>query len=360
LRLAGPRHPFRFSGFCILPYLWPQMAGLLLTEAFNTAYGDEVARLSQKTGANLEVIVHSNQVGQTLPVEIRDRVDIAFLSGDLYPGNFRGFFESLTGCPNLRWVHVFYVGVQGPLYVPFLERGVTLTNSAGANGRYIAQTAIGGMLMLSRPFLRWREAQARHEWRQLSADGPDAPPDLAHETMVVVGLGAIGSEIARLARAIGLRVIGVRRSAGESDCVDALVPPSQLDDVLAQADWLAIACPLTDATRGLINRERIAMLPPGARILNVARGAIIDEDAMIEALKGGRLRGAYLDVFAQEPLPGESPLWDIPNVIVTPHNSTVSAGKSRREADVFLENLERFCRGEPLFNVVTNLGGSED
>ena len=278
------------------------MTGLLLTEAFYARYGAAVDRLNAETSAGLEVIQHSNVQGTTLVPEQRERVDIAFLSGDLYPGNFRGFFETLTGCPNLRWVHVFYVGVEGTLYVPLFERGVTLTNSAGANGRYIAQTAIGGMMMLSRPFLRWRDAQARREWRPLESDREGSPPDLRTETMVVVGLGAIGGEIARLAKAIGVHVIGVRRSAGDLDVVDELVPPSRLDDVLRRANWLALACPLTDATRGLISAERIRMLPAGARILNVSRGAVIDEAAMVAGLAEGRLGGAYLDVFAHEPL----------------------------------------------------------
>jgi phosphoglycerate dehydrogenase-like enzyme len=125
--------------------------------------------------------------------------------------------------------------------------------------------------------------------------------------------------------------------------------------VLPKADWLVLACPLTDETRGLIDARRLDLLPAGARIANVARGAVIDEEAMIEALRAGRLAGAYLDVFTREPLPAESQLWDMPNVIVTPHNSTVSAGNRRRQAEIFLDNLRRWGRGEPLTNLVVSL-----
>jgi phosphoglycerate dehydrogenase-like enzyme len=134
-----------------------------------------------------------------------------------------------------------------------------------------------------------------------------------------------------------------------------MVHPSELDTVLPEADWLALACPLTEETRGLIDARRLALLPDGARVLNVARGAVIDEDAMIECLRSGRLAGAYLDVFTQEPLPQESPLWAMANVIVTPHNATVSSGKYERECRLFLDNLRRWAAGEPLINEVLSL-----
>ncbi len=331
------------------------MTGVLVTRTFISNYQAEIERVAADTGLDLNLIVHENERGSTLAPELRDGVDVAFLSGDLYPGNFRGFFETLNSCVNLKWVQVFYVGVEGPLWVPLFQRGVTLTKSAGASAQSIAQTAIGGVLMLSRPFGHWMAAQREHAWSQLAAEDPLAPRDLRDQTMVVVGVGAIGSHIARLARALDMTVLGVRRSPGPAEHVDEVVHPDKLDVVLPRADWLVLACPLTDETRGLIDARRIALLPPGARIANVARGAVIDEDAMIEGLRSGHLGGAYLDVFTREPLPADSPLWDLPNVIVTPHNSTVSASKYQREAEIFLDNLARWAKGTPLTNLVTRL-----
>ena len=172
--------------------------------------------------------------------------------------------------------------------------------------------------------------------------------------MVIVGVGAIGNEIARLARALGLRVIGVRRSPRHAgDHVDELVTPDALSKVATRADWLVLACPLTAATRGMIDAAVLAALPRGARVINVARGQIIDEAALIAALRDKRLGGAYLDVFEHEPLPVDSPLWDLPDVIVSPHDSGTSAGNPARVAEIFLRNLQHWLRRETLENEVT-------
>jgi phosphoglycerate dehydrogenase-like enzyme len=137
-----------------------------------------------------------------------------------------------------------------------------------------------------------------------------------------------------------------------ADPVDELHHPAALAELLPRADWLALACPLTDETRNMIDTRALALLPRGARILNVARGEVIDEPALIEALRGGQVGGAYLDVFQIEPLPAESPLWDLPNVIITPHNSAASAGNDGRAAAIFLRNLRHWAHGEPLVNEV--------
>jgi phosphoglycerate dehydrogenase-like enzyme len=172
------------------------------------------------------------------------------------------------------------------------------------------------MLMLSRGFLTWGEAQRRKAWEPIRGDA--VPPDLAGQRMTVVGLGAIGCEIARLATAIGLEVTGVRRSPRrDGDPVERIVPPSELLAVAKETDWLALACPLTDETRGLASRGVLEALPKGAHILNIARGEVVDEPAMIDLLQSGHLGGAYLDVFYNEPLEPESPLWEMPNVIIS-------------------------------------------
>ena len=286
-----------------------------------------------------------------LPDEACARVDTAFFSCDVFPDYSRQFFSTVRKAPKLAWLHVFNAGVDHPIYTEMMQRGARLTTSAGSTAQPIAQTAITGMLMLARNFPRWLAAQARHEWNP--ARGADLPRDLAQQNVLIVGLGSIGNEIARLAKALGMPVTGVRRSPRRSaDYADAVVPPEQLDARLAVTDWLVIACPLTPETRGMITAERLRRLPHGARVVNIARGEIVDEPALVAALQAGHLGGAYLDVFAQEPLPPESPLWDLPNVIVTPHNSAAAAGNDGRVYAIFIDNLGRWLRGESLVNEV--------
>ena len=279
------------------------------------------------------------------------RIEAAYFSGDVFPDGARAFFAAALGAPKLRWLQTFNAGVDHPIFARFLERGVRLTTAAGASAEPIAQTALAGMLMLARGFPHWLDAQRRRAWEP---HPPAAiPRDLRGQVLVIFGLGAIGSELARLARALGLEVIGVRRApARGGEPVDELHPPERLRELLPRADWLAIACPLSEETRGAVDARALALLPRGARVVNVARGEIVDETALAESLASGHLAGAYLDVFAAEPLPSESPLWSLPNVIATPHNSAASRGNEARQLEIFRENLARWGRGEPLRNEV--------
>ena len=228
-----------------------------------------------------------------------------------------------------------------------MERGVRITSSVGTTAEPIAQTALTGMLMLARGFPNWLRSQAEKRWAPVRLQ--DSPRDLPGQTVLVFGMGHIGAEFARLAKALNMKVIGVRRSPRKpEDPVDEMHAPDQLDKLLPRADWLMLACPLTPETRGVFNAQRLALLPNGAHILNVARGECIDEPAMTAMLQDGRLAGAYLDVFAKEPLPQDSPLWSMPNVLVTPHNSTSAIGNERRVFDLFTQNLERWQRGDTL------------
>lgn len=279
-------------------------------------------------------------------------IDYAFFSLDVYPSSSRSFFRTVRAAPNLKWIHVMSAGVDNAVFQELLKRGIRMTTSSGSTARPIAQSVIGGMLMLSRGFLTWAESQRRHAWEPIRGAG--SPPDLVGQTMTVVGLGAIGAEIARIADSIGLNVIGVRRSPyREGDPVDEVIPPSRLLEVAPRTNWLVLACPLTDETRGLAGSEVLAALPKGAHVLNIARGEVVDEPALIEALRSGQLAGAYLDVFYKEPLEAESPFWDMPNVIISPHNSSTSLGNDARVAtDYFLPNLARMARREDLINEV--------
>lgn len=270
-----------------------------------------------------------------------------------FPEYSKQFFSATRKASKLKWLHVFNAGVDHPVFTTMLERGVRLTTSSGSTAEPIAQTAIAGMLYLARNFPRWLAGQRDRKWDPMRP--ADFPRDLRGQTMVVYGMGKIGSEIARLARVLGLHVIGVRRSAITTEHVDEMRTPQELGSVLPRCDWLVIACPLTDETRGLVGAAVLAQLPPGARLINISRGEIVDEPALIAALAGGRLAGAYLDVFAQEPLPAASPLWTLPNVLVTPHNSAASAGNEARVNAIFLDNLGRWRRNEPLLNEVTRI-----
>lgn len=325
------------------------MTTLLLSHRQHAERSATILARARELGHDLELIALPADPAGRLPDEVCARLDTAFFSGDLFPEHSRQFFSTVRKAPKLGWMQVFNAGVDHPIYTEMMQRGARLTTSSGATAEPIAQTCITGILMLSRNFPRWLAAQPKHAWDPMRT--PDFPRDLAELKVTVVGMGRIGNEIARLARVLGMPVTGVRRSGRQpGDHADRVVPPSELDAILPQTDWLVLACPLTDDTRGLITAERLARLPRGARIANIARGEIIDEPALIAALQADHLGGAYLDVFAQEPLPAESPLWDLPNVIVTPHNSAAAAGNEDRVFAVFLDNLGRFLQGEPLVN----------
>ncbi len=324
------------------------MAGFLCTRHILDRYGDEIRAAAADGGVALDVILLPADPAERLPAETLAGVEFSFFSGDVVPEYGRSYFAATQGAPNLKWMHTMNAGLDNPVFGRLLAKGVTITTSSGSTAVPIAQTAIGGLLMLSRPFLAWAESQRRSAWEPREGR---PPADLATETLVVFGLGAIGREIARLGRALGLHVIGVRRSPrAEGDPVDEMVTPAALAEVLPRANWLALACPLTDETRGVIDAAAIAALPEGARILNVARGEVVDQEAMVAALRAGHLGGAYLDVTTPEPLPPDSPLWTLPNVIISPHNSAVASGNERRQVDMFLANLRRWGRGEPMVN----------
>ena len=325
--------------------------GLLVSERFIARNAEALQAASREGGLTLEHIVVSDDPEARIDADACARIELAYFSGDVFPERSRAFFAAALNAPALRWLQVFNAGVDHPVFQRFVEKGIRLTTAAGSSAEPIAQTAFAGLLMLARGFPHWLDAQARRAWEPTPL--AHVPADLRGQTLVVFGLGAIGSEIARLARAFGLHVIGVRRTPAEGDePVDELHPPERLHELLPRADWLALACPLTDETRGAIDAKALALLPKGARVLNVSRGGVVDEPALIAALREGRIAGAYLDVFAEEPLPSESPLWRLSNVIVTPHNSSVSRGNERRAAEIFLRNLVRYGRGEALVNEV--------
>ncbi|MCW5574542.1 MAG: D-2-hydroxyacid dehydrogenase [Burkholderiales bacterium] len=327
------------------------MTTLLVSHRLHAEHGADLAARARQMGMGLELVVLPADPEGRLEAAECARLDLAFFSSDVIPQHGRQFFSTVRKAPALKWLHVFNAGVDHPVFSEMLQRGVRLSTSSGSTAVPIAQTAIAGLLMLARNVPRWLRGQQERRWDPMRS--PDFPRDLAGQTVLIYGLGSIGREIARLARVLGLRVIGIRRSPQQpGDPVDELHPPQRLAALLPRADWLVLAAPLTDETRGLIDADMLARLPAGARIINVARGEIIDETALVAALRDGRLGGAYLDVFEKEPLAADSPLWTLPDVLVSPHNSAAAQGNDGRVYEMFLANLKRWHLGEPLDNEV--------
>jgi phosphoglycerate dehydrogenase-like enzyme len=272
-----------------------------------------------------------------------DDAEVAYFAEDFWTSALgRQTRAQLFTLPRLRWFHSFAAGVDNPAFGALLERGVRLTNSPGASSTPIAQYAAGMMLRVVKRMDAWAEAQRARRWE------PIEPDELTGKTAGVVGLGHIGGEVARLAKALGMRVVGCRRRQRPVRHVDELVPPERLHDLLAAADFVVLAVPLSSRTEGLIGRAELHAMPRHAWLINVSRGRVVDEAALIDALRDGTIGGACLDVFAREPLPDDSPLWSLPNAIVTPHNSGRSPRNFERCTELFLDNLERYIAGRPL------------
>jgi D-2-hydroxyacid dehydrogenase (NADP+) len=258
-------------------------------------------------------------------------------------------YDAMRNSKALQWVHIHSAGVDRQIFLDLMARGVTVTNSSGASAGIVAQTALTGLLALGRRFPQLARAQRAHAWEPFFKVGQ--PPELEGQTATIVGWGPIGQKLAAWLGAIGLKIIVVRQSASSTIPDIPVVSFADFDSVLPKTDWLVLACPLTSLTTNLVSAKALSLMKPSAHIVNISRGAVIDEPAMIDALQNGRLAGAYLDVFAQEPLSPDSPLWDMPNVICTPHTAGFSDAILQRMAEKFLENVGHFSRGEPLINV---------
>ena len=329
------------------------MPVVLVAKQFVAKFGDELQAVAASAGTCVEFMTPPAAHGARLAPAACDRIDCTFIDHGIRLDDqlYAAYSDAVVASKSLKWIHLWASGVGHVHFVPVLARkGVTITSSTGANAEPVAQTGFTGLLMLARGFPTYIEGQRRREWRPLR--GAALPDDLRGQTVLLIGVGAIGKIFAGYARAFGLKVVGVRRSPAQpGDPVDELHPPSKLPELLPRADWLVLACPLTSETRNLIDAGAFGRLRQGARLVNIARGAVVDEAALIEALRSGRLGGAALDAHAQEPLPADSPLWDLPNVIISPKNATASSGNEQRYADMFIANFGHWIRGEPMFNV---------
>lgn len=289
------------------------------------------------------VVYHGND---PIDDDVLNLVDIAFFSSDVWPDRSRGMVLSIMKAPQLKWLHTFSAGVDSPFFIQLMERGVRLTNSSGATASPIAQTAILYMLALSRNVRAWFTHQDNKQWQRHDFN------ELDGARLGVIGMGPIGYEIARLGVALNMEVEAIRRTpVGDEPC--PTFGFDQLDNVLSRSDWVCVALPLTDNTKEIFNSQRFAQIKPGAHFINVGRGELVNEDALVDALQSHHLAGAALDVFATEPLPVESPLWQMPNVIVTPHSSGASHSAGLRSEKIFVHNVAQYLNGLPMTNEVT-------
>ncbi|MBI5289661.1 MAG: D-2-hydroxyacid dehydrogenase [Chloroflexi bacterium] len=272
--------------------------------------------------------------------------DAALLSEDMWLDldSRRLVLPAMFSLQGLRWFHTFSAGTDAGAFKAMIERGTVLTNSSGASAPSIAQYVLAMMLHHTKPIERWREQQARREWNQLPGG------ELTGQSCGIIGTGAIGGEVARLAKAFGMRTVGMRRSAKPTRFIDELVAPRRLGYLLRRSDFVVLACPLTPETERLIGERELRAMKPSAVLINVARGRVCDEAALVRALGEGWIAGAALDVFVMEPLPETSPLWTMSNVIVTPHNAGPSPLNMGRVMEIFLDNLARFATGRRLRN----------
>jgi phosphoglycerate dehydrogenase-like enzyme len=272
----------------------------------------------------------------------------------------RALFEAATRPHQfLRWVHSGSAGVASALYPEFVNSDVTLTNSAGIHAPPMAETVLAMILHFARGIDFATRSQQRKEWGKAPfEDRDDAVREVADSTVGIYGLGGVGRELAWRASALGMKVIATKRN-------DRTAPPgvelirgdNALHELLERSDYVVVAAPSTSETRNSIDATAIARMKKTAVIINVSRGDVIDEAALIDALKANRIRGAALDVFTTEPLPSSSPFWDLENVLITPHVSATTGEYWRREVHLIVENIERYLAGRPLRNAVDKVAG---
>jgi phosphoglycerate dehydrogenase-like enzyme len=275
-------------------------------------------------------------------------------------------FDRLLGrAPRLTWVHSASAGVERALTPAARQRGLVITNARGVFSRPIAEYVLMMILAISRRLPGLLELQRERTWQPLEG------VELRDVTVGIVGLGSIGRAVGALATAFGCRVVAVRRHSDEGDrpaaaedvrpfgdaLLGRVVGPDALHEILAESDFVVLAAPLTPETQNMMNGEALAAMKPGAWLINVARGGLVDERALLGALGDGRIGGAVLDTFREEPLPPASPFYDLPNVIVTPHTSWSSGRVLDRSVELFCDNLRRYAAGEPLLNVVDPAAG---
>ena len=263
--------------------------------------------------------------------------------------------EQFALARKLQWIHAPTAAVHQFLFAELVNSGVVLTNSTEVHGPVVAEHVMALIFALAKKIPQAAALQQRHLWGKegIWKEGP-RPREIAGATVGLIGVGSIGRRVAQMASALGMRVIAVREHVekGTPEGVEAVFAPAALDDLLRQSDYVVLAAPLIDATRGLINAARLAAMKPDSYLINVGRGPQVDETALVEALQSRRIAGAALDVFEREPLPADSPLWSVENLLITPHTAGLTDRLWRRHYELFSENLRRYLAHQPLHFVV--------
>ena len=269
--------------------------------------------------------------------------DLVVLAGDAYT---RPFTETVVRLPAPRWAHTEDAGTDGPFYDALRAKGVVVTHSPGANAPEVAEFAFSLLLWSAKRLGALQMQQQQHRWEKLALES------LSDKTLLIVGLGAIGGRLATFAKGFGMRVLGIRQAAERVADVDQQGTLADLPQFLAAADFVVLALPATPATNGIIDRTALACMQPTATLINIGRGTLIDLSALQEALATGRLYQACLDVLPTEPWPADDPLWDLPNLFLTPHNASSSPLYLPRVAEIWLDNLRRYVQGQALLQRV--------
>ncbi|GLQ55185.1 D-2-hydroxyacid dehydrogenase [Devosia nitrariae] len=279
------------------------------------------------------------------PADITTHADEADIIAGFVPP------ETLRKARLLKWVHSWAAGPDTQLYREFISHPAVLTSSAGNGAVPLAEHAMMLMLMLNRNALRWVDNQRARKWERFTHG------ELNGLTVGILGAGHSGSDLALKAKAFHMRVLGLRRSDRPAANFDRFYPREELHDFLAEADFVVVTAPLTPETRGMLDEAAFRAMKPSAYFICFSRGGIADDDALLRALGEGWIAGAGIDAHGIEPLPPDSPFWDAPNTIVTPHNGATSRQTRQRGYDIFADNLRRYLAGEPLVNVVDKAAG---
>ena len=307
--------------------------------------GDESLRLLAEAGPGVRFVV-AERPEELLPAA-EDAEALFCSSADPRP-----LAEFLPHVPRLRWIHVRWAGLDHTLLPPIVESPAVLTNSRGVYSAALGEYVVAAILFFAKDLRRKVRSQEEGRWDVFPVEV------VSGATLGIVGYGDIGRAIARRARPLGMRILALRRSGPAADpLVDESVPGGRLNDLMVRSDYVAVALPLTDETRGFVGRGAIAALRPSAVLVNVGRGAVVDEPALVDALQARRLRGAALDVFVDEPLPAGHPLYGMDHVLLSAHCADHTRTWRDDAVRLFLENLRRFRAGEELRNVVDKARG---
>eukprot|EP00746_Dinoflagellata_sp_MGD_P027267 gnl/MRDRNA2_/MRDRNA2_164315_c0_seq1.p1 gnl/MRDRNA2_/MRDRNA2_164315_c0~~gnl/MRDRNA2_/MRDRNA2_164315_c0_seq1.p1 ORF type:complete len:362 (-),score=53.17 gnl/MRDRNA2_/MRDRNA2_164315_c0_seq1:37-1122(-) len=345
---------------------------VLISQAYSVQFLDDLkaaqAKVKSENGVDLSFVVLPDQprVPGSVPFqnwvafnplskEETMSIDAAYISEDVQMNwqNMLGLFGVIKEAPNIKWVQISWIGIDFPVFKDITPKaGLVITNAAGTNALPVATSTVAAILSLNRGLHFWLQDQHHRKWG--NREKLPLRRDLPGQKVLIFGFGAIGEQIGRMCKGLGLKVVAVKRSAPEAGVIgvsaDDVVSPDNLKSILPTVDFVVVSSPLTEETRGTFDRGAFALMKPTAFFLNVGRGPVADEAALLECLQQNKIAGAYLDVFEKEPLPSSSPFWDLPNVILSPHDSATCFDNGARVQKVFMQNLLAFCAQSMLVN----------